>query len=62
MDSFRILENSERSFGEMAGNDILIDHGLQARKYIDTQFCSLYKIRDEVQFSIYGKHKFNKNY
>ena len=26
-------------FGEMTGNDILIDHGLQARKYFDTQFC-----------------------
>ena len=25
-------------FGEMTGNDILIDHGLQARKYFDTQF------------------------
>ena len=35
-------------FGEMAGNDILIDHGLQARKYFDTQFCELYKTRDEV--------------
>ena len=27
-------------FGEMTGNEILIDHGLQARKYFDTQFCN----------------------
>ena len=26
-------------FGEMTGNEILTDHGLEARKYFDTQFC-----------------------
>ena len=53
-------------FWEMTGNDIPIDHGLQARKYFMIGLHNFVnckkKTRDEVQFSIYTVPKFYRNY